>query len=630
MAYLTGEPRVDVREIDLSQLITSSSSNVGVIAGQAERGPVMKRVFVTDDSDYKNIFGSTDTSKYGLMAPTALTFLEGSNQLYITRVVGDGAAFAGLVVAPSTETEDQDTILTVGSDVEYPVKVVLSHAPISYDTISICAGATTSDVSEVATLDENGNIVMKSGQESVIVGRYVYSNNTVTILSTTFAASTVIVVKYSYLANASTVTTGFTSAEMTSEDYDIADSHANDVIAIYADNQGAWGNNLKVSVSNIDTRDSTFDITVFETVNNIDLSREVYHVSRVEQLDGNGNQLYLEDVINGNSLYLRVRDLKKYNPELLPSTFTKVALTGAAEGAAPTLSQIAAAYDLYDDWENLDVDILMDAGYVDETDITVQNKIRMVCEERQDCVGLLSVPRSETSMSPTTDCTDWRLNLQGISSSYVGLYAPWVEARDTFKNKIIQVPVVGYVGAIMASLDDTYYAPAGLNDGVLKSSLYPVTGLTEEYKSGHRSAMYDAGVNVVKPYPGLGFVVWGQKTEQTEPSATDRFNVRRSLNTIKRAIRKAYMYKLFKNNDQWTRSALYNAVVSYMNTRRAAFYDFKVICDESNNTPEVIDRNHIVLTIMVKPVKSAEYGILNVVITSTGVEFSSVEGSIAV
>lgn len=630
MAYLTGEPRVDVREIDLSQLITSSSSNVGVVVGQAERGRVNKRLFITDDSDYKSILGSTDTSKYGYMSSTALTFLEGSNQLYVTRVIGDGAAFSGIVVNPRTVTSTQETIVTIASGTVYPVQFTLTNSPVVYSSLKICAGTTTSDVSDVATIDEDGNIVMNEGVESTIVGRYVYTNNTITITSCTFAVDQILVVKYDYLTNSTTATTGFQSGEVTSEEYDFIDTYPDAVIAILADNQGAWGNNLKVTVSNFDTRDNTFDITVFETVDNIDLSREVYHVSRVEQLDGNGNQLYLEDVINDNSLYIRVKDLQPNDPSLYPSSMTKVKLTGAADGNTPTASQIAAGWDLYNDWEDLDVDILMDCGNVTSEDITVQNKIKAVCENRQDCIGVLSVPFSELSMSPTTKCTDWRNNLQGISSSYTALYAPWVRARDTFKNRIIEIPPIGYVGSIMAKLSDTYYAPAGLEQGVLSSTLYPVAGLSEEYKSGHRTVLYDNGVNVLKPYPGIGYVVWGQKTEQTKASALDRINVRRSLNTIKRAIRKAYMYKLFKNNDEWTRASIYNAVVEYMNTRKAAFYDFKVICDESNNTPEVIDRNHIVLTVMVKPVKTAEYGILNVVITQTGVEFSSVEGQITV
>lgn len=629
MAYLTGEPRIDVREIDLSQLITSSSSNIGVVVGQAERGRVLQRLFVTDDEDYQNILGSTDT-KYGYMASTALTFLEGSNQLYVTRVVGTGAAYSGITVAPCSNEENTDVVETLSSGSEFPIHYILTKSPVQYSTIKVCTGASESNVTPVATIDTEGNIVMDAGQTNVIVGRYVYESNTLTIISTTFPNDTIIAVRYEYLKNADVVSTGLTDKEMTSEAYDFTDTHPQDVIAIYADNQGNWGNTLKVSVSNFDTRNSTFDITVFETVNNIDLSREVYHVSRVEQLDGNGRQLYLEDVINGNSLYLRVRDLKKNNPTLMPSSMTKVKLTGGNDGEAPTLSQIAEGWNLYEDWEDIDVDILMDCGNVEELDTTVQNKITAVSESRQDCIAILSVPQTETAMTPTTTCTDWRLNLQGINSSYAALYTPWIKARDTYKNKVTDIPPVGYIGALMAKLADTYYAPAGLEQGILSSTLYPVTGLTEQYKSSHRSILYDNGINVIKPYPGIGYVAWGQKTEQTKASALDRINVRRSLNTIKRAIRKAYMYKLFQNNDVWTRTSLYNAVVEYMNTRKAAFYDFKVICDETNNTPEVIDRNHIVLTVMVKPVKTAEYGIFNVVITATGVEFSSVEGSVTV
>lgn len=625
MAYLTGEPRVDVREIDLSQLITSSSSNVGVIVGQAERGPVNKRVLITLDTDFTSIFGSTDTSKYGFLSSTALTFLQGSNQLYVTRVVGDGASFSGLVVSQSSESEDvSEEVVTIEQGQVYPVQYQLTKSPVVYSTLKLSVGGT-----EVATIDADGNIVMDEDAASVITGRYVYSTNTMVITGTTYATNTEIDVEYVYLTNASTVTTALSDGQMTTEDYDFAD-YPGALMAIYADNQGLWGNNLKVSISNLDTRDSTFDISVYETVNNIDLLRDTYHVSRKEQLDGLGNQLYLEDVINGNSLYIRVKDLMKTDPDLMPSTFTKAALAGGLDGDAPTQSQIAAGYTLYESWEDIDVDILMDAGYVSSSDTTVQNKIKSVCESRQDCVGVFEVPYNQTSMSPTTKCTDWRQNLQAISSSYVGLYTPWIKARDTYKNKIIEVPPCGYIGALMAQLADTYYAPAGLENGVISSDLFPVVGLTQDYTSGQKNMLYDAGVNVIKSYPSIGYVAWGQKTEQTKVSALDRWNVRRSLNTIKRAIRKAYMYQLFKNNDEWTRASLSNAVTEYMNTRKAAFYDFKVICDETNNTPEVIDRNHIVLTVMVKPVKTAEYGILNVVITSTGVEFSSVEGSISV
>lgn len=629
MAYLTGEPRVDVREIDLSQLITSSSSNVGVVVGQAERGPVNKRVLVTLDTDFTSIFGSTDTSKYGFLSSTALTFLQGSNQLYVTRVVGDGAAFSGLVAAQASESEDvSEVVETVEQGQTYPVQVTLTNSPILYSTMKLSVENT-----EVATFDSEGNIVMNEDATSVITGRYVYDTNTLVITSNSYEAGTSVAIGYTYLTNATTVTTALSDGEMTSEDYDFASYIGvgkDGLIAIYADNQGKWGNNLKVSIGNIDTRDYTFDITVYETVNNIDLLRDVYHVSRKEQLDGLGNQLYLEDVINGNSLYIRVKDLVKTNTDLMPSTFEKASLAGGLDGEKPTQSQIAAGYSLYESWEDIDVDILMDAGYVTENETTVQNKIKSVCESRQDCVGVFEVPYNQTSMSPTPKCTDWRQNLQAINSSYVGLYTPWIKARDTYKNKIIEVPPCGYIGALMAQLSDTYYAPAGLENGILGSDLFPVVGLTQDYTSGQKNMLYDAGVNVIKSYPSIGYVAWGQKTQQTKVSALDRWNVRRSLNTIKRAIRKAYMYQLFKNNDEWTRASLANAVTEYMNTRKAAFYDFKVICDETNNTPEVIDRNHIVLTVMVKPVKTAEYGILNVVITSTGVEFSSVEGSISV
>lgn len=627
MAYLNGEPRVDTREIDLSQVILSSSSNVGVVVGRAERGPVNKKVFVSDDLVYTSTFGSTNSDKYGFMASTSLTFLEGSNQLYVTRIVADDAAFSGFYINAAAESDVVDeAILTIEADTKYPAQKVLAHSPTIFSSLVLKVDSDT-----VATFDINGKLVMDSTATSNITGRYSYATNTVVIESTTYPAATAITATYKYLDSSNPTVTPFTASEMTTEDYteQMSTNKPDAIMAIYSDNQGAWGNNLKVSIGNIDTRNSTFDITVYETVNNIDLEKGVYRVSRKEQLDGTGSQLFVEDVINDSSLWIRVKNLGN-DDSLLPPVVTKQKLAGAVDGSAPTQSQLSKGWSLYEDWESIDVDIFMDCGQVSETDNTVQQAMRSVAESRQDCLALFSVPFSEMAMTPITKCTDWRQNLQGIDSSYTAVYTSWIKARDTFRNKIVNIPPVGYVGSVMAKLPDTYIAPAGLDQGVITSSIYPPVGVSQEYSPGERNALYNAGVNVIKPYPSAGYVVWGQKTQQTMASALDRINVRRSINTIKRAIRKAYAYKLFKNNDIWTRSSLYNAVTEYMNTRRAAFYDFKVICDESNNTPEVIDRNHIVLTLMIKPVKAAEYGIFNIVITSTGVEFSSVEGSITV
>ena len=167
---------------------------------------------------------------------------------------------------------------------------------------------------------------------------------------------------------------------------------------------------------------------------------------------------------------------------------------------------------------------------------------------------------------------------------------------------------------------DPWFSPAGFNRGQIKR----VTRLAFNPRKAHRDELYKAGVNPVVSFPGEGVVLFGDKTLQSKPSAFDRINVRRLFIVLEKAIATAAKFSLFELNDSFTRAQFKNLVEPFLRDvqGRRGITDFKVVCDESNNTGEVIDRNEFVADIFIKPARSINFIQLNFIATRTGVDFS--------
>jgi phage tail sheath protein FI len=222
----------------------------------------------------------------------------------------------------------------------------------------------------------------------------------------------------------------------------------------------------------------------------------------------------------------------------------------------------------------------------------------------------------------------WRDSTLNINSSYAVADSGWKYQLDTYNNLLRLVPLNADIAGLVARTEFTneaWFSPAGFNRGQINSVVKLAYNPTQE---AHRDELYTRQINPVVSFPGQGTILYGDKTMQTRPSAFDRINVRRLFIILEKAIATASKFFLFEQNDEFTRVQFKNLVVPFLKTiqARRGITDFKVVCDETNNTGEVIDRNEFVADIFIKPTRSVNFISLNFVATKTGVNFSEVGG----
>jgi len=339
-------------------------------------------------------------------------------------------------------------------------------------------------------------------------------------------------------------------------------------------------------------------------------------------LDGYGRQQYLETLINGFSDYIWVADSDEADT-VAPKAGVQTACACGSDGSVITDSEFVLGWDEFINPDEVDVRLLIGGG---QTSVTVQTKIKAVAEARKDFIAILDVPYAYTTNSSTT--ITWRDSTQNFNSSYCALYSPWVQVFDAYNDTIVIIPPSGYVASQYAYSDyasDVWYAPAGLNRGMLN-----VLSVTPVYTQGDRDALYAAEINPLQTFRGQGNVIWGQKTEQTKASATDRVNVRRLLIILEKAMAVSLRNFVFEPNSEFTRFRVTAMLESYLDylSGRGAFQTelgdkgYLVLCDATNNTPAVIDRNELHVDVFVKPSRAAEFIQLQVIVTSTGTAFN--------
>ncbi len=223
---------------------------------------------------------------------------------------------------------------------------------------------------------------------------------------------------------------------------------------------------------------------------------------------------------------------------------------------------------------------------------------------------------SSAIYTPLKDC------YSSINSNYSVTYANWVKNYDAFTDKQIWLPISAYAAAIYARTDaatQTWIAPAGLNRGAINN----ITDLAFNPNQKQRDFLYTISINPVVFFSGDGFVVFGQKTLQNKPSAFDRVNVRRLFLTLERSVGNALKYFVFEPNTEFTRTRARNTIVPILELAKntEGIYDYNIVLDERNNTPDVIDRNEMAVDIYLKPVRAAEFILLNFIATRTGQSF---------
>jgi hypothetical protein len=331
--------------------------------------------------------------------------------------------------------------------------------------------------------------------------------------------------------------------------------------------------------------------------------------------DGSNN--YYVDVINQNSNYFYVTSGVSAGQH----TFS-----GGTDETSFVEGDITAAIDFFSDSETEDVNLIFALNDNNGSD-TIAEKLIEVAQKRKDVVAFCSPPiEDSTGNNPLTDVKEW---CDGItSSSYAVLDSTAIYTYNKYADKYIWIPACGHVAGLCANTDDVaepWFSPAGYNRG----QLLGITKLAYNPKQADRDELYKARINPIVSFPGQGTILFGDKTAQAKPSAFDRINVRRLFIVLEKAIATAAKYQLFELNDEFTRSMFRNMTEPFLRDvkGRRGVTDFLVVCDETNNTGQVIDSNRFVADIYIKPARSINFITLNFIATRTGVEFSEIVGS---
>ena len=266
--------------------------------------------------------------------------------------------------------------------------------------------------------------------------------------------------------------------------------------------------------------------------------------------------------------------------------------------------------------DEFDINMLVIPGVINRLHSSVTTFAKDMCEDRLDTFYVMDAGAYPDSIATVKN------SLSSFDSNYVATYHPWVKILDTDRNKPVWVPPSVVLPGVIAFSDNVaepWFAPAGLNRGGLPNVIEVKSRLTHD----ERDTLYEGRINPIATFPGQGATVFGQKTLQARPSALDRINVRRLLIALKKFIASSTRYLVFEQNSAATRNRFLGIVNPYLESvqQRQGLYAFKVVMDETNNTPDVIDRNILVGEIFIQPTKTAEFIVLDFNILPTGAAF---------
>jgi hypothetical protein len=356
-----------------------------------------------------------------------------------------------------------------------------------------------------------------------------------------------------------------------------------------------------------------------------------------------GGSIYYRDVLNKSSRYVWSTSdwlSKNETPQLAADPTLAIGISNnytssfgsggdGEDESGISEGKLMTAYDLFKSTEDVEVSLILAGKARGQIGQDVANYIiDNVCEYRKDCVAFITSPFDDTVMAPGQELdnlTTFRNSL--TSSSYAVLDTGYKYQYDKYNDGYIWVPLNGDIAGLCVRTDnvrDPWYSPAGFNRGIIKN----VVKLAYNPDKNDRDVLYRNGINPVVTFPGRGTVLYGDKTLLAKPSAFDRINVRRLFIVLEKTIAIAAKSSLFEFNDDFTRAAFRNLVEPYLRDiqGRRGIYDFKVVCDNTNNTPEVIDRNEFRGDIYIKPARSINFIQLNFVAVRTGVEFEEIVG----
>jgi len=654
-------PGINVREIDLTTVVPAVSASVGAFAGVFGWGPAEERVLVSSENSLVKIFGKPTADNYETFY-TAANFLSYGNALYVVRAIDTAARNAQANTSAETTIQiknlaDYEDGITAGANAVYyaryagtlgnSLKISVCDSANAYSnaldmtdgsatiegTLTLVPNSLTANLRVVSAVSNTAantsatNIIgkIKVGDYLVVNGQGQYLKvaslgaAAETGNASVFSAQAVITFDSKFTGSANATANSSNALTRYWEFYNQVDKAPGQSTFVAAYGNTAANDELHVVVVDEDGLFSGTKNAVLEVFEGL---------SRATNAKGeNGQTLYYKDVITTDSEYIYWANHRAGAPAAVALSVTSSAQTlpmtlsfsngvDTSTESSVTLGNLGTAYDLFKDKNVVDVSLVMTgragsgvANYV----------IDNIAETRKDCVAFVSPTRSTSADSIVT----FRNLLS--STSYAVIDSGYKYQYDRYNDIYRYIPLNGDIAGLCARTDETrdpWFSPAGFTRGQIKN----LVKLNFNPNQTERDLLYKNGVNPVVTFPGRGTVLFGDKTMLAKPSAFDRINVRRLFIVLEKAISTAAEFALFEFNDEFTRAQFKNLVEPYLREvqGRQGITDFKVICDTTNNTGDVIDRNEFVGDIYIKPARSINFIQLNFIAVRSGVEFNEI------
>jgi len=578
MAFIPSEsPNILVKEYDLSGVVPGATTSTGAFLGDFNWGPIDQPVLISNEAELVNTFGSPSLANDSSVIDyiSANSFLKYSANMYVTRAADENASNARIDSASSILIKnDEDWLSKKSGAVSAGNTFIAKHAGVAGSgiTVSIC-------------------------------GRLVAAFST-----------------WQY-----------------SSAFDGIPQTSSYVSALSVDGASAFD---EVHVAVIDAAGNFTGVpgTILETYPYVSLA------TNAKGPEGSTN--YVVDVINNRSEFVRCAQMPP--SDFIPATaaeFTaatnstlnlgvpvSVTLGNGSNSATLTPGAYINASSVYQDPDTIQLDFLIAPSLSGAEDqASVVNTLVGIAALRKDCVVVTSPNRdSVINNAPSSIVTDTVAFGNALNaSSYLIVDNNFLKVYDKYNDQYVYIPAAPSTAGVMALTDDVsapWFSPAGSRRG----QYYGVASLAYSPTKAQRDTLYKASINPIVNLPGQGILLYGDKTKLGRPSAFDRINVRRLFLGIERSIKTAAQNVMFEFNDEFTRAEFVNIVEPFLREvkGRRGITDFRVVCDETNNTSAVIDSNQFIASIFIKPARSINYVSLNFVAVRTGVDFDEVVGLI--
>ena len=614
-------PSVIVREVDASAVIPAIATPPAAIAGVFRWGPVNEAILVTSEDDLVARFGKPTNDNYETFF-TAADFLSYSNALYVVR--------AHDAAANSTATSTNFTAKYPG---ELGNSLQVSYVtPADYEEDI----AAVNDLFGLITFNSNTITFSTSGAFANTIADSFTSNDVLRIGNDTIG--------YQDLFVSSVANTIVTDGANSSIDVSFTNKYTLtqlNLSALKIERKWRYANLFGGAPStnnlHIVVKDEGGDITgtagtILETYSNVSTT------VGAKLSDGTAN--YYPTVLENRSAWIEaVGTTANTDIDASVSATEYESLTGGVDSANETsigLGAIATAYDLFADAKELDIAFILQGKGATTMANSLPTRadlanyiISNIVDNRRDCVAFLSPPKEAvvdlaSPNSKMNAAIEYRNLIQ--SSSYWFMDSGYKYRYDKYNDLYRWIPMNGDMAGL-ASCTESWESPAGYRRGVIKN----VVKLAFNPNKAQRDLLYGSDINPVISITGQGILLFGDKTGQGFASAFDRINVRRLFITVEKAIATAAEQFLFEFNDEFTRTQFKNLVEPFLRDiqGRRGIIDFRVISDETVNTPLVIDQNMFRANIFIKPARSINVIELTFVATRTGVEFDEIVGQIA-